>query len=420
MRTRSKQSDPILAFGSLRWRQIWNGVTYPWNWFGGNSGSNDIYYNTQTMTDQKTPGYFRAVREGTAIPVSPMSSTKETIVKSIGRYQSVHSKNTNPTNDRWEYDVDGYHYAGNALWGTTPTAPTVDGSIALQEALSRAQNDCYDALTFAAEFRKTVEGVITLRSRSLTIFERFDERVRSSARKRRYRGMEMAQILAEIWLEMRYMWRPLVYDMYAMEEAIRRLAAGIEDPLQRAYASREGTNQSTSSGSTGTINLPGVTGGVAGLSCIYSLSTVVERKVHAAVGLKVTTREITMVDPVVTAWELVPFSFVLDWFVTIGTMLSAFSPFATGQLQYASLATTTTTTYVSNFTLVPAAGYSRVSGSPQTLTHTRIVEKYDRVKATPTPTLAVDIDLNVSKILDLVALALVINKKLLTRLLRHF
>lgn len=420
MRTRSKQSDPILVTGSLRWRQTWYGRTYDWNWFGSPGTKTDVYYNNQTMTDQKTPGYFRAVREGTAIPVSPMTSTKETIVKSMGRYQSVLSEDAYSGKSSYEYELIGYHYAGDQLWGTAPAAPDVNGSVALQEALSRAQNDCFDALTFAAEFRKTVEGVITLRSRSLTIFERFNERVRSSARKKRYRGMEVSQILAEIWLEMRYMWRPLVYDMYAMEEAIRRLAAGIEDPLQRAYASREGTNQITDSRSTATINLPGVTGNVSGLICICSRSAIVERKVHAAVGLKVTTRELTMVDPVVTAWELIPFSFVLDWFVTIGTMLAAFSPFATGQLQYASLATTTTTTYVSSFTLMPAYGFTPVSGSPQTLTHTRIVEKYERVKATPTPTLAVDIDLNVSKLLDLVALAIVINKKSLTRLLRHF
>lgn len=419
MRTRSKQSDPILAFGSLRWRQIWNGVTYPWNWFGGFSGANYVYYNTQTMTDQKTPGYFKAVREGTAIPVSPMSSTKETIVLSTGRYQAVHSNKSNPS-DCYEYDLDGYHYGGNALWGTSPSAPSLDGNVAVQEALSRAQNDCYDALTFAAEFRKTVEGVVTLRSRAMTILERFNERVRSSARAKRFRGHEASQILAEIWLEIRYMWRPLVYDMYAMEEAIRRLAEGIEDPLQRSYASREATTSNISSFTSGTINLPGVTGGIAGLNVICSLSTIVEKRVHAAVGLKVTTREVYMTDPVVTAWELTPYSFVLDWFCTIGSMLSAFSPFATGQLQYASLATTTTTTYMSNFSLVPSSGYSRLSGKPQMLTHTRVVERYDRVKATPTPTLAVDVNLNVSKIIDLVALWLVGNKAFTTRLLRHF
>lgn len=254
----------------------------------------------------------------------------------------------------------------------------------------------------------------------MTVLERFNERVRSTARSKRFRGHEVSQILAEIWLEMRYMWRPLVYDMYAMEEAIRRLAEGIEDPLQRAYASRDATATSSSTSVTGTINVPGGAGGVTGLNAICSLSTVVERRVHAAVGLKVTTREVFMTDPVVTAWELVPFSFVLDWFVTIGTTLSAFSPFATGQLQYASLATTTTTTYVSRFTLVPSAGFSRISGGPQTLTHTRVVEKYDRVKATPTPTLAADVNLNVAKIFDLVALWLVGNKSFITRLLRHF
>jgi len=418
MRTRSKQSDPISVSCSLKWREIRNGVAYSWITLDDSSYS-EVYYNYQTMTDQKTPGYFKAVREGTAIPVSPMSSTKDTTVKSTGRYQAVHSSNNNPTGQQYEYDINGYYYS-DSLWGITPSAPYVDGNIALQEALSRAQNDCFDALTFAAEFRKTVEGVVTLRSRAMTLLERFNDRVRSRARSKRYRGHELSQILAEIWLEMRYMWRPLVYDMYAMDEAVRRLAAGIEDPLQRAYASRTETATSLRNFTSGYIVTPGVGAGVVGLTAICSHSVVVERHVHASVGLKVTTREITMSDPVVTAWELVPYSFVLDWFVTIGTSLSAFSPFATGQLQYASLATTTTTTYMSTFTLVPSAGFSRFSGSAQPLTHTRVVEQYDRVKAVPKPTLAVDVDLNVAKILDLVALWLVGNKSFTSRLLRHF
>lgn len=419
MRTRSKQSDPIVTLSSLRWREWYNGKWYPWHWLGEVSPTNFIDYNTQTMTDQKTPGYFKAVREGTAIPVSPMNSQTTTVVRSTGRYQVVHARKSNPTNSKYEYDLDGSFY-GSQQWGIKPTPPVVDGNVALQEALSRAQSDCYDALTFAAEFRKTVESVVTLRSRAMTIFERFNERVRATGRKKRYRGLEASQILAEIWLELRYMWRPLVYDMMAAEEAIRRLAEGIEDPLQRAYATREGSASSSTAYQDSTIVLAGASGSVAGLNVAATHTVNVDVSVHAAVGLKVTTREITMLDPVVTAWELVPFSFVLDWFVTIGDMLTAFSPFATGQLQYASLATRTTTTYRSNFRIVPSPDFQYESGSPETITLTKLVEEYVRVKATPQPTLAVDINLNIAKLIDLVALWSVINRKTILRLLRHF
>lgn len=418
MRTRSKLSDPVLTPSSIRFREWAGDQWYSWNSLGGTPTS-FIDYNSQTMVDQKTPGYFKAVREGTVIPVSPMTSEKTTVVRGSSRFNVVHARKSNPSGSKYEYEVDGT-FAADREWGIEPESPVVNGNLALQEALSRAQSDCYDALTFAAEFRKTVEGVVTLRSRAMTIFERFNERVRATGRKKRFRGLEASQILAEIWLELRYMWRPLVYDMMSAQEAISRLAAGIEDPLQRAYATREGSASSSAAYQTGQVRLAGTIGSVAGLNLAVTHTVNVDVTVHAAVGLQVTTREITMVDPFVTGWELVPFSFVLDWFVSIGDLLTAFSPFATGQLQYASLATRTTTTYRSNFKIVPSSKFQHDSGTSELLTIVKIVEKYERVKATPKPTLAFDVNLNVAKLIDLVALWNVSNRKTILRLLRHF
>lgn len=128
-----------------------------------------------------------------------------------------------------------------------------------------------------------------------------------------------------------------------------------------------------------------------------------------------------MTDLAVTAWELVPYSFVLDWFITIGDMLTAFSPFATGSLKYATLATKTVTTYRSVNAMQPIPGYSITSlKSSVPCIQQKVDTTYNRVLANPVPTLAFDVQLNKSKILDLVALWLVGNKKTLTRLLRHF
>lgn len=35
-------------------------------------------------------------------------------------------------------------------------------------------------------------------------------------------------------------------------------------------------------------------------------------------------------DPIVSAWELIPFSFVIDWFINIGDWVNSISPFAGG------------------------------------------------------------------------------------------
>lgn len=422
MRARSKSIGPVVLSTISRYRHsIGTGPSWQ-SWVTPSAANgNSFRYDDMTMVDRKTPGYFRAKREGSTIPVSPMDSVKTEFIEVPGYCNGIMRRTSD--NRLTQVEVNGHFWPANQNeWGVKPLDPSVDGAVALQEALSRAQSDCYDALTFAAEFRKTVEGVITLRTRAMTLWTRFDNRVRTSSRKRRYRGMEVGQILAEIWLELRYMWRPLVYDMISAQEAIRRLAEGIEDPLQRAYSSRVATTSSNRVVTDNSIRYKdGAAGGVTGVRVYSAQSVTVERTVHASVGLQVTTRDVIMTDPFVTGWELIPYSFILDWFVTIGDMLTAFSPFATGQLRYASLATTTVSTYRSINALQPSSGYVW-EGNPSAApcVRTKTVTTYSRVAATPQPTLAFDVQLNISKILDLTALWLTINRSSLTRLLRHF
>lgn len=421
MRTRSKLLDPITYPTTCRYRTgSSNPPTGTWEYPTFANG-NRYRQDSQTMTDQKTPGYFRAVRENTVIPTSPMTTVKETYLFNPGQFWGVARNSSSRTYYRVE--VDGNWNNPDTPWAAAPSAPVVDGAVALQEALSRAQSDAYDALTFAAEFRKTVEGIATLRSRAMTIWDRFESRVRSANSKKRYRANEVVNILTEIWLSMRYEWRPLVYDMLSAQEALGRLAAGIEDPLQRAYASRDASPALNTANSTSqTIGFTdSAKGSINGVTNASFRTTTVERSVHACVGLQCVTREIYFTDPFVTGWELVPYSFVLDWFVTIGDMLTAFSPFATGELRYATLATKTVTTRRSYNTMMWTSTMDNRTVEKQKGSEwIYITEKYERVNAEVKPTLAVDINLNVAKVVDLVSLWLTGNKKLTTRLLRYF
>lgn len=112
-----------------------------------------------------------------------------------------------------------------------------------------------------------------------------------------------------------------------------------------------------------------------------------------------------MFDPAVTAWEVVPFSFIADWFINIGDAIAAFSPFATGTFKYATFSTTVED-------IVTHSGYvsSRPGGraivefsNPSTLTITETT--YTRTLHTVTPNLSFKVNLNAAKIVDLVALA---------------
>lgn len=367
--------------------------------------------DTQTMTDQKTPGYFRAVREGSTIPVSPMSSFKRVWSLLPGGGELVHRS----ASSEYRVTYSGY-LRGSLVEAAAPAVPSVDPDIPLQEALSRAQTDAWDVLTFMAEFRSTLELFIGLRGRWERLFDRLASKVISRLRRGK---IDRATAIAEAWVELRYAWRPLYYDMLAMNEALQRLGDGVDEPIRRAWATREGSSSNSAVLRNTTIQGPNGLGGIASFDMITNCQTVTTVTAHAAVAIRVRTTDALMVDPLVTAWELVTWSFVFDWFVTVGSMLSAFSPWAAGSVLWSTVSLKTETQYVSTYQLGRTPGYTHVSGEMTPASRYKTDTSYERLLRNPTPTLAIDVNLDSLKILDLLALWMTRNQKMLTRLLRH-
>lgn len=112
------------------------------------------------------------------------------------------------------------------------------------------------------------------------------------------------------WLEMQYGWLPLVSQSY---EAGKALAAATGPRVLRFRAS-VATKHGSYDGSTG----PGDFTYIVNVS--FSRRLIAE--LYEDLSLQ---RSLGLVDPLTIAWEVVPYSFVVDWFVPIGTYLSAFS-----------------------------------------------------------------------------------------------
>lgn len=414
-RTRSLTHEPIAMPSSLRirsrnvggaWLQWSNVARAPYH---------SLVNGSKSMTDRKTPGFFRAVREGGLIPTSPMSAQNRVLVASpAGGSLTVREGAA-------EHQVECVgQLRGTAALPAPPTLPEIPWEPAMQQALARAQMDAWDALTFLAEFRSTLETIIGFRQRADRLYDRLAQSV--NARSRAKKGLDRAQIASEVWLELRYAWRPMLYDMQDIMEAIQRLQAGITDPLHRAYGTAESEVQRVDTVVGGNFQVPGY-GGVLGWSMFAVRQTrkvSVRRSHHAAVGVQVTTRDITAMDPLVTAWELVPFSFILDWFVTIGDILAAFSPFATGQLRYATIAPQLEVITEHSHLLIPSASATYVAGETAPFTTLWTETFKSRRDESPKPTLAVDVNLDAFKIFDLIALWFGFNQKHLRRILRPF
>lgn len=414
-RFRTFQSDPQVIPTLGKWRQrassshIWG----PWSASYQGSAS---FTDSKEMTDTKTPGYFKAKREGGLLPTSPMSQSSFEHIVVPGASTFVVRRLSNGS--EVEIDLTGY-YRGDAAVAVAPAMPDLDSAIPVQEALARAQSDAWDALTWLAEFRSTLETITGFRERVDRLYDRFSTTV--NARSRGVKYVDRAKLISEVWLELRYAWRPMIYDMQDINEAIKRLQMGIEDPLCRAYGNLA-KDSTVSSGtlSQGNIIIPGFgSWGLGGVVMRSNLHCVASRSLHAAVGVQVTTRDVLMGDLFVTAWELTPFSFILDWFVTIGDMLTAFSPFASGSLRYATVSDTALYEFTSSFYVAPASGYQLITGSVVPVVRNTKQREYSRVDAVPTPTIGIAVNLDAFKIIDLLALWLGRNAFHLRRILRH-
>jgi len=138
-------------------------------------------------------------------------------------------------------------------------------------------------------------------------------------------GMDSGSVLtgkftANKWLEYQYGWKPLLGDIYSGYTALKEGFRTFGPPI---YMS-SGTGRRTSSRSV-------IVNG-------YEMNIDYEWFCNTKLWYRVTNSTIDTIDsagllnPASVAWELIPYSFVIDWFVPIGNVLSALS--ATAGLEF--------------------------------------------------------------------------------------
>jgi hypothetical protein len=132
-------------------------------------------------------------------------------------------------------------------------------------------------------------------------------RVQLEEGERRARAtLNSADTIARNWLELQYGWKPLLSDVF---DACQSLAHFLNTPLQRSYR---------------------VSRSVKGFAVAgYFHGEYETQKVYTRVGLIARVKEASipqllgLTDPASLVWEKLPFSFVADWFLPIGSWLSS-------------------------------------------------------------------------------------------------
>lgn len=179
---------------------------------------------------------------------------------------------------------------------------------------------------------------------------------RAARRFRKSYVRTQAESIANGWLALQYGWKPLLNDVYGACEA---LAQHELNPVyfgkESAVCKRKSTNQvltnllpSNYKGVYSSL-ISGDDEYIVKYGCTYTVSS---SSLSSFKGLGIT-------NPLLLAWELLPFSFVADWFLPVGKWMSSLD--ATAGLTFVSGYKTTLRRYSGNGLLL--AGYVQNNGT---------------------------------------------------------
>lgn len=123
--------------------------------------------------------------------------------------------------------------------------------------------------------------------------------------------------IAQHWLEYIYGWRPLLMDVHDATELMAQKIAGERYPSE-LYASARVVRESLQTGVT-----------AYGAKILWQYRH--RQKMHVKYVLEDTAKQVLaqtgISNPALLAWELLPYSFVVDWFLPVGNYLESLTAF---------------------------------------------------------------------------------------------
>jgi len=204
---------------------------------------------------------------------------------------------------------------GTPTISATLNAMGIDPRYQVQRAAAKLYSRGWDGLTFVAELHKTM----SMFKNALSTFGNLLESMHDLWATGKVLPSLNAPLSA--WMELRYGWRILLYDI----EDIKNLISSLRDARRDFYKERVGDSFTDSVSGTSYKN--------------YSIFwTQVDTLREVNVGVRGSIVSDFVPDHIIanlpiTAWELTKLSFVLDWFYNVGQALQALS-FATFSPNY--------------------------------------------------------------------------------------
>lgn len=190
------------------------------------------------------------------------------------------------------------------------THPGFDLGVYAQEAAAAIDSNSFDLLTFAAEARELRKLYDFVSGRWLKA-----ELARAATKKDPLRrNQKLADTFVDAWLGVRYGIRPLISDINNLNDALKKNLGNM-----RRFSERRGSGSSwTTTDELGAIS----TGWGRPITWPARRITSVKQSWRGSVTADIEMSTFKL-NPLQTGWELIPYSFVADWFVSVGKTLGA-------------------------------------------------------------------------------------------------
>lgn len=298
-----------------------------------------VLYAEKTTDDTSTPNYKRLVAEG-AVLCKDYRNTRSSLTMPLGTY-TQQAYIYGAWRDTWHYRCNVYQLGlgkGNVRWPEWPSHD-IDSIVGacMQRAYSKIDAAEIANLVMLAELDKTVDmfrdlaaGVMkhargTLRKK-LSIEMRFRLLIKKAKRDPkavRKLLVQQAAELSQLWLGARFGLRPFYYDMMSVVETLTRMG---KRRIRIKYGAAQLPELGVSTQPRHTIVTP-----AEGYFQVES-QRILLTEVHGGVYVEpqydpetiARLQGITNIPEVL--WELVPYSFFIDWFINVGEVIASLTP----------------------------------------------------------------------------------------------